>query len=107
MTQVTALLLEPLLRLLLPGRGRRRRTAVPGGGRRITVPVPGAVTARPPGPPPLRGEDNALVRPYLIVHEREEEARRQRARRRVPSYTVHGVGSDNVPRVLHGAGVTA
>ncbi|MFE7544520.1 hypothetical protein [Streptomyces platensis] len=30
--------------------------------------------------PTLRGEDTRLVRPYLIAHERREEARRQRRR---------------------------
>ncbi|WP_310722539.1 hypothetical protein [Streptomyces sp. N2A] len=66
-------LFEPLLRLLLPGSGRHRPADVP-------LPVP------PPVAPPrwvpvrhtelLRGEDSALVRPYLIAHERRQYARR-------------------------------
>ncbi|MFF0086071.1 hypothetical protein ACFYR1_41220 [Streptomyces canus] len=57
------------------------------------------------GAPPLRGEDHALVRPYLVAHERREEARRQRARRRVLWLAVHGI--DVGPRVIHGVEVTA
>jgi hypothetical protein len=80
-------LFEPLLRLLLPGTGRRRRA--------VTATAPPCVCptcscaeerpARPLGPPPLRGEDNAMVRPCLVAHER------------------HGIG----PRVIHGVEVTA
>ncbi|BDM72725.1 hypothetical protein HEK616_62120 [Streptomyces nigrescens] len=64
-------LFEPLLRLLLPGSGRHRPVEAP--------PV------RPVAPPRwvrvrhtevLRGEDSALVRPYLIAHERRQYARR-------------------------------
>ncbi|MEH0578569.1 hypothetical protein QBA54_29780 [Streptomyces sp. B21-108] len=39
----------------------------------------------PLGPPPLRGDYNAIVRPYLVAHER------------------HDIGS----RVIHGVEVTA
>ena len=94
--------LEPLLRLMVPGTGRRRRGAV----------APAADNCRPAEPtpsqfgaPPLRGEEHALVRPYLVAHERREEARRQRARRRALWLAVHGV--DLGPRVIHGVEVTA
>lgn len=97
-------LFEPLLRLLLPGRGRRRRTAPPSGRRPLT-PCAEAPTSRQSGAFPLRGEENALVRPYLVAHERREEARRQRARRRTLWLAVHGV--DIGPRVIHGVAVTA
>ncbi|QWB25449.1 MULTISPECIES: hypothetical protein [Streptomyces] len=66
MTDRIARLLEPLLRLLLPPRGRRRRSPAP-------PPCPychdgvRAATARRPEERPLRGEDNRLVRPYLMA----------------------------------------
>ncbi|MGP4047555.1 ABC transporter ATP-binding protein [Streptomyces sp. 2A115] len=82
MSHRIARLFEPLLRLLLPGSGRHRLA--------VTVPAHPAPapsyfherTARHPDSRPLRGEDNAMVRPYLVAHERHEETRRQRARRR-------------------------
>jgi len=46
-----------------------------------------------------------MVRPYLVDHERREEARRQRARRRALWFAVHGI--DIGPRVIHGVEVTA
>ncbi|MFE1023130.1 hypothetical protein ACFW5I_00945 [Streptomyces sp. NPDC058818] len=51
------------------------------------------------GMPALRGEDNVLVRPYLLAHEQQEEARRRQARRRALRFAVHGI--DLGPRVLH------
>jgi hypothetical protein len=69
MTHLLARLAEPLLRLLLPARGRRRRRPV--------VPLPCAYVHAYSCPyvgrpvpyrrdeAPLRGEDNPLVRPYL------------------------------------------
>jgi len=53
----------------------------------------------------VRAEDDAMVRPYLVDHERREEARRQRARRRALWFAVHGI--DIGPRVIHGVEVTA
>ncbi|UYQ62198.1 hypothetical protein [Streptomyces peucetius] len=44
------------------------------------------LTARRVGERPLCGEDSALVRPYLVEHER-----RQRARRRTVWFAVRGV----------------
>ncbi|MBD0844615.1 hypothetical protein [Streptomyces sp. TRM68416] len=105
-----ARLFEPLLRLLLPGSGRRRRTTTtPKPTEALTRHAPGP-TAHRPGSRPLRGEDHALVRPYLVAHERREEARRQRARRqrarrRALWLAVHGI--DVGPRVIHGVEVTA
>ncbi|CAL9565757.1 hypothetical protein SUDANB145_04718 [Streptomyces sp. enrichment culture] len=51
-----------LLDLLLPATGRRRRRRRPAPATYAPAPVP----PRPrPAEPLLRGEDNALVRPYL------------------------------------------
>ncbi|MEU0082648.1 hypothetical protein [Streptomyces sp. NPDC006274] len=55
--------------------------------------------------PVVRGEDSPLVRPYLVAHERREEARRQRVRRRALWLAVHGI--DIGPRLIHGVEVTA
>ncbi|MEU9288512.1 hypothetical protein AB0D57_28405 [Streptomyces sp. NPDC048275] len=107
MSHRIACLFELLLRLLLPGSGRRRRTvtATAPARRRPTSSYVYGRTARRAGSRPLRGEDNAMVRPYLVAHERREEARRQRARRRALWLAVHGV--DIGPRLIHGVEVTA
>lgn len=46
-----------------------------------------------------------MVRPYLVDHERREEVRRQRSRRRALWFAVHGI--DIGSRVIHGVEVTA
>jgi hypothetical protein len=93
----TTRLLTLLLRFLLPAGGRHR------------APQPGPIIPPQPTPDPptlaLRSEDTALVRPYVIAHERREEARRQRARRRSLWLAVHGV--DIGPRLIHGVEVSA
>ncbi|GHD17062.1 hypothetical protein GCM10010313_46000 [Streptomyces violarus] len=70
MTDRIARLLEPFLRILFPPRGRRRRSPA-------LVPCPYAcpychdgvrvATPRRPTEPPLRGEDNRLVRRYVMA----------------------------------------
>ncbi|BCL20619.1 hypothetical protein GCM10017668_24620 [Streptomyces tuirus] len=64
MADLIARLLEPLLGLLFPPRGKRRRSDSP------PPPPPPyvcpAVCYRP-DVRPLRGEDNRLVRPYLMA----------------------------------------
>ncbi|QIY71200.1 hypothetical protein HEP84_20475 [Streptomyces sp. RLB1-33] len=108
MSHRIARLFEPLLRWLLPGSGRRRRVGAGTLLRRQRPTPPSYVqgqTARRAGSGPLCGEDHAIVRPYLVAHERCEEARRQRARRRALWLAVHGV--DVGPRLIHGVEVTA
>ncbi len=103
MSHRIAWLVEPLLRLLFPGRGRHRRAAIPPDAQPLT-PYPHTPTTRQAGTRPLRGGDNRLVRPYLVAHEQREKARRQRARRRALWLAVHGI--DVGPRVIHGVEVT-
>ena len=68
MFRTLAPLLEPLLRRLLPAHGTHRATAQHQQPA-LNVP-PSPPEAHPtPVPPPLRGEDTALVRPYLVAHE--------------------------------------
>ncbi|GAA4549218.1 hypothetical protein GCM10023097_35480 [Streptomyces collinus] len=55
-------LLEPFLRFLFPPRGRRRRPAAPP----LRTSACPAACCRP-DERPLRGEDNRLVRPYLMA----------------------------------------
>jgi hypothetical protein len=104
-----ARLFEPLLRLLLPGMGRHRlaatTTATDRTGPPPLPPYAAEPTAHHPGPRPLRGEDHSLVRPYLVAHERRQEAQRQRARRRALWLAVHGI--DVGPHLIHGVEVTA
>lgn len=102
MLDCIARLFEPLLQRLLPATGRHR-SPVTGPASR---PAPARATSAPASyRDALRGEDNRLVRPYLLAHEQREEARQQRARRRALWFAVHGI--DNGPRLIHGMEVTA
>ena len=93
-----------LLRALLPSSGRHRTgngAAFAQADQRAGVP---AVRPMAPVPGPmLRGEDIGHVRPYLVAHERKQEAQRQRQRRRTLWLAIHGV--DIGPRVMHGVRV--
>jgi hypothetical protein len=105
MLDLIARLLEPLLRLRWPAAGRHRR---PVEALPVAAPPAVAVALRrqTPGAAVPQGEgDGLLVRPYLLAHERSEEARRQRARRRALWLAVHGL--DIGPRVIHGVEVAA
>lgn len=111
MANLIAGLIEPLLQVLLPSTGHRRRLkathvytrSVPAAHRRLVIcravvaPVPGRF-------PPLRGEDSALVRRYVLAEfepwEYVEERLRQR-RQRALGLAVQDAG----PRVIHGMGV--
>ncbi|MFS8365780.1 hypothetical protein [Streptomyces sp. CWNU-52B] len=107
MSRRIARLFEPVLQLLFPGTGRRRRPVdadAPVDGWCSCPPcmcgsvAEGPTTARV-GSRPLRGEDHAMVRPYLVDHER-----RRRGRQRALRLAVHGV--DLGPRPGHGVEVT-
>ncbi|MGW0823635.1 hypothetical protein [Streptomyces sp. NPDC002845] len=73
MTDLLTRLLDPLLRVLLPAAGRRRRTpAPPAHPYRYScddVHVGGPAARRPSEHPPL-DEGSPLVRPYLLAYER-------------------------------------
>ncbi|WP_405597767.1 hypothetical protein OG741_14485 [Streptomyces sp. NBC_01410] len=89
-----ARIFEQLLRLLFPARGRHRAAwSVP-----YLVTVPDAA-ARARIPSLLRGEDSALVRPYLVAHEQ----RFRRQHRRVLWLASYGIDLDT--RDIHGLGV--
>ncbi|MCX4847891.1 hypothetical protein [Streptomyces sp. NBC_00893] len=96
-----AQIFEPLLRLLWPAQRRHRPAeSYPAALSADVCPMP---VRRPE--PVLRGEDSPLVRPYLIAHERREEVRLRRARRRALWLAVHGI--DIGPRLIHGIEVPA
>lgn len=95
MPHCIARIFEQLLRLLLPAHGDHR----------AAVPTPIAVilalpdTAAPTcGLNLLRGEDSALVRPYLVAH--EQHLRRQR--RRTLCFAPYGIHLDT--RDIRGTG---
>ena len=100
MAQAIARLDALLLKLLLPAEGRHRAPDA-----RPVASVPDTPTTRLPRVPVLRGEDIGLVCPYPAAHERRQEERRQRARRRALVLATYGVGIG--PRRIHGVEVTA
>ncbi|MET7714367.1 hypothetical protein [Streptomyces sp. NPDC005407] len=86
MPHCIARIFEQLLILLLPARGRHR------GSCSMPTDVP------PAAPPLLRGEDCALVRPYLVAHEQ----RLRKQRRRVLLFASYGIDLDT--RDIHSLG---
>jgi hypothetical protein len=110
MRQLLVRLAAMLLHRPAAGRHRHRPphpSPVPGPVVAARAVPPAVVVAERSDPVPLlRGEDTALVRPYVLAHEASrEEVRRQRARRRTLWLAVHGV--DLGPRVIHGVEVAA
>ncbi|MFD7426181.1 hypothetical protein ACFV6Z_03810 [Streptomyces sp. NPDC059818] len=101
MLDCIARIFEPLPRLLAPAADPHRSTEAD----LYPPPLRAPAAPRPRHTYMLRGEDTALVRPYLLAHERDEEMGRQRARRRVLLLAVHGV--DVGPRLIHGMAVPA
>ncbi|MFI0712010.1 hypothetical protein ACH4SK_15395 [Streptomyces inhibens] len=101
--KIIAKIFELLLRLLLPARGRHRSAgSLPAAGcEDAATPVMPLVLAGRPGQ--LRGEDVALIRPYVLTPEERQERRLQRGRRRSLWLAVHGV--DCGPRWIHGVEV--
>ncbi|MEU6993218.1 hypothetical protein ABZ953_21490 [Streptomyces sp. NPDC046465] len=89
MADLIARLFGALLRLLLPATGRHRSgpTFLPPGWEQLGPYVELDL---------LNGEENAIVRPYLVA----DELRLQRRRRRALWLAVHGV--DVGPRFIHG-----
>ncbi|MFJ6703416.1 MULTISPECIES: hypothetical protein [unclassified Streptomyces] len=71
MMYLLARLVEPLLRLFLPARGRRRRRPVVSFAYTYpySCPYVGRPTAYRRGEASMRGEDSPLVRPYLDLVE--------------------------------------
>lgn len=99
----TAHFIKSLLQPLLPSQGRHRATAT----RRLQAADTAPISRQPVRPtshvPLLRGEDVALIRPYLIAYEEQEEERLQRQRRRALWLAVHGI--DVGPYWIHGVQV--
>ncbi|MFH8490552.1 hypothetical protein [Streptomyces longisporoflavus] len=98
MTDLIARLFGSFLRFLLPATGRHRGAPV-SSCRRCGQPafyVEAVVREARDAHDVLDGEDNAIVRPYLVA----DELRLRRQRRRALWLAVHGV--DVGPRVIHG-----
>ncbi|MGP8301708.1 hypothetical protein [Streptomyces inhibens] len=105
MRKHSAWIFELLLRWLLPTRGRHRSTgALPAASHEDapTLVLP-RVLVQQPGL--LRGEDVALIRPYVLTSEERQERRLQRGRRRALVLATYGI--DAGPRWIHGVEVTA
>lgn len=85
-------LIEFIARLFFPSAGKHRAEAVPTAE---PSPVPCPLPTPPlPHAEPLRGEDVALVRPYLAAFERQAERRRQRERRTALVLATQGIDYD-------------
>lgn len=77
-----------LLGLFLPARGKRRAEGVPTP---TPTPTPEPAPYVRPYDAPLRGEDVALVRPYLIAWEQGRERALQRERRTAATLATMGI----------------
>ncbi|MEU2548395.1 hypothetical protein ABZ618_23635 [Streptomyces roseolus] len=82
-------------------------------GTPTTAPAPAlrAGECRPRSPyvltDPLTGESTALVRPYLLAHERQEERAARQLWRRVSLVLAADLGIDLDTRDVHAAGARA
>ncbi|OAH11578.1 hypothetical protein STSP_50890 [Streptomyces jeddahensis] len=90
-------LLEWILTLFLPPRGKRRACAVPTApGRTVPCP-PRSARHRRLDDDVIHADGLPLVRPYLLHAEREQERWQQRERRRALALAT--LGQDYVPAV--------
>ncbi|MFB7633367.1 hypothetical protein ACFC0M_20850 [Streptomyces sp. NPDC056149] len=102
MRQHRAWIIELVLRGLLPARGRNRSADVPPTAERPDTPtltLPHLPTAQGP----LRGEDVAFLRPYVLIPEERQGRWLPRARRRASWLSSYGVEAG--PRWNHGVEV--
>ncbi|MYT33971.1 MULTISPECIES: hypothetical protein [unclassified Streptomyces] len=102
MRKHSAWIFELLLRALLPGKGRHRSGDAPSTPEHPDTPTL-SIPRVPAEQRLLRGEDVALIRPYILTPQERQERRLQRARRRALWLAVHGV--DAGPRWIHGVEV--
>ncbi|UQA94397.1 hypothetical protein [Streptomyces halobius] len=105
MSEPSRRLIELLLRLLLPARGRHRVVGSLRAPRHEDVPPPHPSHVPVRQPVLLRGEDSPLVRPYVLTREELQERRLRRKRRRVLWLAVHGI--DAGPRWIHSVQVVS
>ncbi|MGP8299517.1 hypothetical protein ACTPOK_16660 [Streptomyces inhibens] len=103
MAERIARIFEALMRLLLPGPGRHRGADERPAVRHQEVPTFTLPRVPAHGPVLVRGEDAALIRPYVLTLEERQERQLQRGRRRVLRLAGHGV--DAGPRWIHGVEV--
>ncbi|MGW7578261.1 hypothetical protein [Streptomyces sp. NPDC054765] len=103
MRKHSAWIFELLLHWLLPTRGRHRSTGAPPAAGHEDAPTLALLRVPVQQPGLLRGEDVALIRPYVLTPEERQERRLQRGRRRTLWLAVHGY--DAGPRWIHGVEV--
>jgi hypothetical protein len=84
-------LVERLLRIFLPAQGSRRAQARPTATVAVRVDEPLYGSAARAVGVRLRGEDVALVRPYVVAWERQREREAQRERRTAAALATCGV----------------
>ncbi|MFI1736743.1 hypothetical protein [Streptomyces sioyaensis] len=100
MAKNIAKIFESLLRLLLPARGRHRPSGSLPAVRCAEAPTlrPARVLGEREGL--LRGEDAALIRPYVLTPEERQKRRAEYERRRTLLFATCGL--DTGPRWIHG-----
>lgn len=91
MPHFIARIFEPLLQLLLPARGCHRSASAPAAAWCADTPTLALPRVAVGQPGLLRGEDVALIRPYVVTSEERQERRLQRGRRRALWLAMHGV----------------
>lgn len=95
-------IIELLLHLLFPARGRHRSADVAPVAEHPDTPTL-TLPRIPAEEGPLRGEDVAFLRPYVLTPQERQERRSQRARRRALWLATYGVEAG--PRWIHGVEV--
>ncbi|ANZ16844.1 hypothetical protein SNOUR_17725 [Streptomyces noursei ATCC 11455] len=102
MRKHSARIFASLLRVLPPARGRHRAGDAPPMPECPDIPTV-ALPRVPVERRLLRGEDVALIRPYVLSPRERRERRLQRGRCRAPWLSTYGV--DAGPRRIHGVEV--
>ncbi|WP_235449298.1 hypothetical protein [Streptomyces sioyaensis] len=100
MAKTIAKIFESLLRLLLPARGRHRPSGSLPAVRSEEAPTLTLARVLCESEGSMRGEDAALIRPYVLTPEERHKRRSEWGRRRRLLFVTSGI--DAGPRWIHG-----
>ncbi|TXC95835.1 hypothetical protein FS847_20585 [Streptomyces sp. ISID311] len=104
MAKTIAKIFESLLRLLLPARGRHRPSGSLPAVRCEEAPTLTLARGLCESEGSMRGEDAALIRPYVLTPEERQKRRSEWGRRRTLFFASSGI--DAGPRWIHGLEAT-